>query len=319
MKKPITITLLVIVMGLLVVLSTQVIAAYSLRLWIESRMNGFDQSGKIRLDPIDLSLLHPGKMAFKNIKASHQSGKTSQIEVEVDRIDLDVSLKSLLYGHLHINSLVFRRPQIVLTDTDAPKAKKESTDSPDLPPIDLIQLSEGQFFYRSVTQGAMGEIKVSKISGSIDNLHSANLRALIEKSGKIELRGAGNFFRSPFRGELNMKLEHFDLSELTPFLKIDDGVLLEGKVNFARGLVQINDKQISANVSGNYQKLGIKLLKTGDRSPLEAFLMNLGAKMVLTKDGKNQAPSSIERHEDESIVHFILRGLKVACLRLAKK
>ena len=305
---------------------------------------------------LQVSLLNPGDFLLHEVRFSSGTRGAFETAVRASSIAVHLSLKPLWDRHVNVTQIVSSGLEVTLLDGDKkpPPAEKTTTrgasgkvdesepsgqteDSARAPYTFTIQNSivhHGTLSYTRNHMGTSAHLRVQKIEielGALGNgkdLKDEPVKghgeAQVEKSGLVELHVSTYLFRKPLYVDVELFTNDQDLADLTPFFKENAGVNLEGILMKGHGKVKVRGPHLTATLLAEYRGLNIKLDKMYDRNEITAFFMNLGTAVAMGEKNVGKPKSDrqreveLEREEKESIVSFILRGLKEAALKVAK-
>jgi hypothetical protein len=192
-----------------------------------------------------------------------------------------------------------------------------------------INITDSTFTYEIREKGKFGRIRLDAIEasispfGTVPELRDAQVvgkaKARLEQSGEVTLEVETPYFSPGTTALIKLSLNGQTLGELNEYFTPIDGVELTGKVINGNTSAEIKENFLSAWADIRYEKFDVHFLHTKQRGGLKAFLSNIVADLKL--DPKQTQPNGksvgIKRHPLESIVSFVLRGLKEAALRVA--
>lgn len=294
-------------------------------------------SCKFEIGSVAFGLLNPGQVRIRDVRVKEGYEGSSELLVKIESIYLDINLAASSRDHIAIREIQLREPDVLLVDGDAksPEAKHGDDSTGPTFAIDSTKLSDGVFTYTRNTKGTSATLHLAKIQGEFtalgtskdlkDKFVEAHLKTQIEKSGETEVD-----LRVPMTGAANnvdvsVYIRDQDLGVTTPFFNPNAGVELKGQIVKARGRVRVRSNDLVASAWIIYHGLELKLNPMYDRSKAEAFLLNIGADLVMKEtdldlDKKDQTEYlHAKREPNERIVGFILRGLKEVAIQVARK
>lgn len=295
-------------------------------------------SCKFELGSASFGLFNPGHIRLRDIRVKQGYEGSTELLVKIESVFIDVDLAGSTRERISILNVELREPDVLLVDGDAASPKSKDADEDSKGPtfaINHTKLTNGIFTYTRNTKGTTATLHLAKIEGdfsalgTIDELKDkfvdAHLAFQIEKSGATELD-----LRVPMKGganhvDVSLYLRDQDLAVTTPFFNPNAGVELNGNVVKARARAQVRGDALVASTWIVYKGLELKLNPMYDRSGAEAFFTNLGIELVMKEtdldlDGKDQTEFlHTKREPNEKTVGFILRGLKEAAIKVARK
>lgn len=325
--------LVVIIYSLFIEVVLPSIAGSQINLAVQSAC----ASCKFEIGSVSFGFFKPSEILIRNVRLKQGYLGSSELLIRIDSILIDVDLATSTSKQVSIAKIRVYEPDVLLVDGDAnsPQSDVASAASDLTFVVASTELTDGQFTYTRVTKGTTATLHVAKIQGEFspfgtssdlqDRFVDVHLKAQIEKSGETELD-----LRIPMQSaadhvDVSVYLKDQDLAVTTPFFKPNAGVELQGKIVKARGRARVRDQVLTASAWVIYQGLSIKLNPMYDRTKLAAFFMNLGADLAMKEEDLDLDKADqteflkIRREPNERIVGFILRGLKEAAIKVARK
>jgi hypothetical protein len=312
------------------------VAPWALRRPLVRAIRDSCPSCEVQIAELSYSILRD-EVVLEQVHFRAGSPTVTAVEADVKRIRVSVSPLMLAWGTLHFNEAILESPVVVLTDGDAhsPKdAKPEERPYFDFH-VGATKVRNGHFTYVRDRLGLKANLVVTKIEASIGALgNSTDLvsastegRALaqLERSGRVDLKVAATVFKRPLKVRVDLELEGQDLADLSTFFSKNDGLYLKGHLVRGESSIQVEGARLKGWTLAQYRDFSVRFEANQERSPLGAFFSNLGATVAL--DGNNLKSKKrdqireveLEREAEESLVSFILRGMKDAALDVASK
>jgi len=293
---------------------------------------------KIDVKSLSVSLLRRS-IILKQITLEQGIRGDSFFEAHIPRIVARVSVQSLFSHLVKLNSVLIEHPRVVLSEgiIQTPHVKKaESEASAWSFECDRIVVSDGSFTYFKEHQDRHPDkkstIRVNQIQavvkkfGSLpglrDQVARAHAVAVLENSGKVDLEVDSVLFSKTINVDVDLLLARQNLETLNPYFDVNDGVHLNGELIRGQSKVSIRDKALQGWVRATYNKLNVKFKKMPDQSATKVFFSNLLSSLKISSKNTNKKRSDHERRDElhrkskESLVSFILRGMKVAALKV---
>jgi hypothetical protein len=325
--------------GLAVIFAWSYVVPGTLERVIESKVEKACAPCELKIGSLGLNLFSPGDFTFKNVRFSIGEKDVLEVKASAKAIFFHISIHQLFNRRLWMRGLDIERPDVEVIDGDKKTAKKPD----DVPAkiLDFVLLPSkfhnGEFKYTRNHMGTAATVQVHEINGGITRLQprmkelaQVHLRARYETTGRAILNVQMNPFLSPPKIIVQLNVENQDLQDLSRFLKPNAGVDLKGVMLKAQAVIDVeNDVHERATVSVEYKDLKIDVQKEYDRTGLEAFFSTLGTDLSMNKENVG-APAEVqakqlylerEDKEDksgkESIIHFILRGMKEGAMKVA--
>lgn len=340
-KSTFILRVLKLVFGLVIALALVLILA--VKIWLPGRLiEGLQSAVRENCDSCELkitrakvSVLPPGLGLF-DVRLTAGSPESSRVVTEVGEVRATLRLRSLFSHVLWIEMLRLEDVKVKFTDSDGPSKKqadKESSGSDWSMVISKTQIQDGEFIYVRNTHGTSAQLNVHFTRASLSEMGTspafkdlpirAQALARIEKTGEIDLQVQTAPMQEPLRVTVDMGVKDQDLADLTPFFKENAGVILKGFMRQGHGHVDLEGRKLTATVWAKYEDLDVTLVKMYDRSEVAAFFINLGQAVAMETKNKDRPKSdqvrdvTIQREDKESIVSFILRGMKEAALKVS--
>jgi len=107
-----------------------------------------------------------------------------------------------------------------------------------------------------------------------------------------------------------------------PFFLPEAGLKLSGLLHEGEAKVAIRENRAHSTVSATFEKLEFDVKPTPTRSGLQAFIANvvtslgMGGQNLYDKPEDRKKTAELTREADESVIAFILRGMKEAALKI---
>ncbi len=311
---------------ILMIITAGYIVPYQLRKQITNTIEGNCNSCEFTTEEIDLGLF-PTRVVLDDVHFVGGDRKSTLIDSHIERLIFTISTRMLLNHVLKIKQLAVIKPNVIVTEGDQKgdhSPKNESKSAWDLE-IDHINIDGGYFTYHRKHLEKTGTLQISDINGSVGEISSkeekrdqpviAKVTAILEQSGKIDLKISPNLFSKEIHVDVLLGLSKLNLAEINRYFEPDDGIKLKGVITQSEAKVSVRGKSLHSEVMVDYYGLGIKFSKTSDRSSLTAIITNLLAGVKPMKDRGRTA--NVNRNPDEPLVGFILRGMKEAALKVA--
>ena len=253
--------------------------------------------------------------------------KSTLIDSHIERLIFTISTRMLLKNVLKIKQIAAIKPNVIVTEGDLNgdhSPNDESKSAWELE-IDHINIKDGYFTYHRQHIEKTGTLQINHINGSIGEISFmkpkreqpviAQVTAILEQSGKIDLKITPYLFSKEINVDVSLELSDLNLAETNRFFEPNDGIKLKGMITQSVAKVTVRGKNLHSEVKVDYYGLGIKFSKTSERSSLTALITNLLAGVKPKKDRGRSA--NVYRKPDEPLVGYILRGMKEAALKVA--
>ena len=285
----------------------------------------------IEIGRVDVDFLRPGRVVLHGLRFEGAISDVSRIAVEVGRLSAIAAVWPLAEGRLEIERIEAELPRVTLTETDGrapPKTsprEREPIGSAGRLRVGQIDIKQGEFIYAHAAGAKVNRLRLRDVRGEVVDRSGARvrLRGEIGTSGSAVLAASFPFSARPNEVDLDVVVERFKFEDVAPFMRIENGIRLKGTLLHAHGSVRMRGRRLSCRFDGAYEDLTVDVEPTPTRSRAKAFLMNLGAALVVPKKNvgrpaaERHADVALERRADESIVEFLLRGLQDGALKVA--
>ena len=290
----------------------------------------------LQIERLVTPVLHPGQILAEGLHLTGGTHGAFEVELKIARVQVLLNLKQISKHVIELQDLEIFQPNLVIKEGDKthPHHPDDNDESKYKLRILHTHINQGYFKYIRARAGKPAIIQIEKIAGLIKEFGTTNelidaatasqLDGQIERSGQVTLRVHAKFFKQPLHADIDFDMVGQNLEDFTPFFKDNDGVSLKGQLIKGRSHSEIRGKKLSTIVHADYKGLEVHLDPSIDRSPTGAFFMNLGAAVALKKSDTKAPPENkieavqLEREQKESVVHFVLRGVKEAALKVAK-
>lgn len=305
----------IIVLALSWVLLTQLIAPRMIKDRLTKTIPNLD------LDSVSLSLFDVSRLTLHGTHITYGTRGMADIEASIPTIAVNLDLSALLNDQVIIESLTVTKPDVMYTDGELPRPSTKPASAPIGAIINAAHIDGGKFTYRRVLHKEASLITLNDIQlhATVDQEVRVKSHFRLEKSGHIQLNFNFHVKQEKLKAEVQVFITHQNLADLNVFFKSNDGVVLKGVMTEGEGRVVVDGDEAKSRVKAIYRDFEAKLVSNEDQGGVEVFFTNIG--IALTTKEKNKSPKREEvvtqREPNESIVHFILTGLKVAALEVA--
>lgn len=215
------------------------------------------------------------------------------------------------------------------------EAKKPRAERKELPAFSVgrVRVSDGAFRYLRHKAGQRGTIELTEIvlnggpigtaDGLDENLSRFDAEARLEGSGRVRLTVNARFFQADPALRLRLELSGQDLAGVNRYFEPMDQLKLKGRLVRSEAVLSSDGASLRATVDVRYRGLDVQFLGGRERSKFSAFLGNLLKGLGIDEENLDEERSltrgqvSLRREPGESIVSFVLRGLKEAAMKVA--
>lgn len=261
----------------------------------------------------------------------------TKFEATADRIVTTISFLRLFSRELHFEKIVVHSPTVIVTEGPLRSPSSDPKQNEPSPRwtfyIGGIEANNGTFTYVHLYKPHDAAIHVTNIDARTEEWGNSprlkhqvargHARGYLEKSGAFILDLATTLTPTPMYVDLKLHLSEQNLSDLNAYFNYSDGITLAGMLYDGQTEIKIREKNLSGWVHANYKNLDIHFSKTKDRGSVATFFSNLVKSIKLDASDVGEPSSEqtraveLQRKERESIINFILRGMKDAALKVA--
>lgn len=283
----------------------------------------------------------PMGLTFAGIHFESGDPTTTAINFDIDRVTAQISVQKLFKKELKINQIDVFSPHVLVTEGDL---KTESEPESEKPPdqlsdqqwtfsVDSAAVSEGFFAYKRVFKKNEAILNVKNIKASTEpfgntpSLAGKPLKATahgrLEESGQFVLTVEALPQSPKMQIDVDLQIENQNLADLSPFFHNMGNIRIDGNLVSGIGSVHVRGTALKGWVDAKYHGLKIHLEKTKDRGAIATFFSNLISSFAIRssdlgkKHSEQKKTVEIKRGKDETVVSFILHGLKDAALKVA--
>jgi len=333
----IKILIALVVVLMMLIISTQVILQRVIRRQFAAFIKESCGRCTLSLDRVHLSVV-PFSVILEGVRLAGGDPKATRVDAEVERIVARSTFRSLVSGKLHFKGIQIRAPHVVVTEGDLPSpppGPEEGTRG--IYVIDGMQIVNGRFTYIRVfgvgKEAREAILHVKDIQGNVGMLgNTPQLRGqMVRGQAKGHLENSGEFlltvgtvlFSKVLQVDVDLQMVEQNLADISPFFQTSDGIRITGKLNKGQSSNKIRGENLTGWVQAQYRGLDIQFEKTKSRGEVLSFFNNLIKSMKLHSSTVGKKPTDqiqsvqLQREEGETLLHFILRGMKDAALKVA--
>ncbi|MGZ3724084.1 MAG: hypothetical protein ACXVA9_14170 [Bdellovibrionales bacterium] len=263
-------------------------------------------------------------LAIKDLHLAGGDKGGQWVDFKARRIILSPVFSTLLSDTPHLRGVTLDHPEVIFTDGEKKSQSHMNTelDAAKIV-IDEIFFYGGIFTYVRDVKGTHAVLTIHNIDGDIDpNPERAvvNVSAQIGKAGSIQLVATTPYTKRPFEVDTDIKVTGQNLEDLSVFFKPNAGVELLGTLTKGHSRSKLRGTHLSSWLFAEYKDFKLHVDKMYDRNDLQKFFTNLGSSIAIAEKNKDKPAEDkikaveLNREKGESVVGFILRGLKVAAL-----
>lgn len=290
----------------------------------------------LSLNRVQISLA-PLALSSRGVSFSWGEPGATVINLKAERVYVPFSLLPLFKKSLRAGRIEITRPVVTVTEGDLYASSACAAGSARYPDLEIegIEVKQGSFIYLREHAGRTGSLKVSGISAAAGPAgSSARLRGreaevsvdgLLAESGKFRLKAKARLFAESPHADVELNIAEQDLSALNPLLGPNDGLKLRGRIIEARCSAALRGANLKSSVYARYRGFGIEVKKNEERSALSAFFQTLLAPLIAGKQNADggkydrSGTSELERKPEETLISFILRGMKEGALQVSSQ
>ena len=293
--------------------------------YLQSRFLESCQNCELRWESLRV---RPTGVQLRGLHFRSNSTRDTVITADVDVLHLVPTWAALRRGEVDLRSVTAWGAKVEVAEgvrVDPPSPGGEARFA-----VRATELHNAHFRYQMRKANKVGAIEIDGIEAKIgawgtlpdlrDRETSAEVKARLEESGKIDL-AIQAFVNAPDpQVKVQLALSGFPLARVNGFFDPIEGVRLSGKLARAESQVVVEGKRLRASADLTYEGFDLKFLNNEKRSGLTAFFSNILADIKLAETQKTRKRRAIvaERQARESLVSFILRGMKEASLAVAE-
>ncbi len=316
----------------------EAIAPIAVRTIVRSLLRKHCASCRFELGGIRLHLF-PVSLVLSAVTFEAGSSETLLVSAKCARIEAGVSPWALLRKSLRLGKIHLFKADVIVIEGD-----HDSASSADAPTslttaggdaeVDQIVVEEGSFSYIRRHLNRDAALKLSAVSIDIGPFGSSSRRrdqkakgraqGQLEKSGHFDLSVEAALFNDKADLDIDLKIAQQNLGDLNVYFEPGEGIKLGGILEEGHGKVGVRGERGAVWVYAKYKGLNFDLRKTAQRSALSAMLTNFISSLITHKDNRTKdwidrtQQVTVQRKSKESLVGFLLRGLKEATLQIPR-
>lgn len=310
---------------------------YFLKKQIIDQANNSCSNCKLEWSNAKFSFIGNG-ITFQDLSFGGGNPKISRVTFKVKKLHSSMSPLSFLFDEIDFGNIRINGMEVVLEDGDShspsPNKDKSDADKSKKFLIQNITIEDASFEYVRNLRGQKSSLLFEQIDSQIGKLGNfgkyqtlsveASARTQLGKSGVIQVKVAVTPFSTDLKVDVDIQVRDQNLAALASFLGTNDGIDIKGDLQTGYGRVSLQRNKAIASVFAKYKDFDMSFSKTQSRSELLSVLLNLGEAVALKDENIEEATHdqlrsvAVVRNKSESVVGFILRGLKKAALSVAK-
>jgi hypothetical protein len=276
--------------------------------------------------------LFPVSVEIRDSHFTQGNPKSTAVEVRVPKIIARVSLWKFFTGHIHISHLSIFSPTFVVTEGDfkAPSERSEKARGGSYWKtifLERTELYQGDFKYIRNYGARSAMIHLNNIEASVGpwgttpeaqvSVTHARAQGLLENSGRFVLDVKVPLLSEVPQVDIDLQVEGLLVSKLNSYFEVSDGIKLDGSLVQAVSTSKIRGTALTGSVRVLYFGLDLKFQKTNERGALAALISNFIKSSKLVSSNMETRPQErvrdvrIQRKASETMIQFILRGMKI--------
>ncbi len=332
----IIIVILLFVFSLALVIFTRTIAPGIFRRQLVSSFGETCAGCTLNIDRVCISLV-PVSVILEGVHISGGDPKATAVDAKADRIIGRTSLCSMVLRRLVFRGIQVHAPHVVVTEGDLPlPSSKREEGRRRFFAIEGVELIDGTFTYIRVlgteektrkatlhvkdVQASVG--KLGTVPSLLDQTVKAQAKGRLENSGNFLLSVETLLFSKLLNVDVDLQMAEQNLVDVSQFFQTADGVRISGILREGRSSIKVRGKQLVGSARVKYDNLNVQFEKTKSRGAISTFFSNLTKSFKLNPSSMNERATDqtgrveLEREAGETLVLFILRGMKEAALKV---
>jgi len=333
----IIIVILLFVLSFALLIFTRAIAPGIVRRQLVSSFGETCAGCTLDIDRVHVSLV-PVSVILEGVHMNAGDPRATAVDAKADRIIGRTSLYSMALHRLVFRGIQVHAPHVVVTEGDLPlpSSKREEVRRR-IFVIEGVELIDGTFTYIRVFGTGEGTRKaalhVKDIQASVGKL--GTIPSLLDQRVKGEAKGrlenSGHFLLSVetlllsrvLDVDVDLQMAEQNLADVSRFFQTTDGVKISGILHEGRSSIKVRGKQLGGSARVKYDNLNVQFEKTESHGAISTFLSNLRKSFKLNPSSMDESATDqsgrveLERDTGETLVHFILRGMREAALQVA--
>ncbi len=323
---------------LIILVICRMIATRAIRTQLEAFVTESCRSCTLDLGEIRVAVLPPS-IILERVRFSGGDYKTTKVDAEVQRIVARTSFGSLISRKLEFELVQVYGSHVLVTEGDLPVPPSKARERrPKSWVIRGVELSAGTFSYIRVfgsgQESRKAVLHVKDIEAKIGELGTTaelinqkvhgQANGRLEKSGGFVLSVQSPPFSRLLHVDVDLQMTGQNLEDVSSFFQTTDGISFTGKLHKGRSIINVRENRLSGSVQVEYDGLDVHYEKTRSRGSISAFLSNLIKSFKFRPSDLGKAPSDqrreveLRREPKETLIHFILRGMKEGALKVAE-
>jgi len=333
----IIIVILLFVLSFTLVIFTRTIAPGIVRRQLVFSFRETCPDCTLDVDRVRVSLV-PVSVILEGVRMSGGDPRATAVDAKADRIVGRTSLYSMVLGRLVFGGIEVHAPHVVVTEGDLPLPVSEREEGRRrIFVIDGVELIGGAFTYIRVfgtgERTRKATLRVKDIEASVGKLGTVPslLDQTVKGKAKGRLENSGNFllsvetllFSKLLNVDVDLQMAEHNLADVSQFFQTTDGVRISGILHEGRSSIKVRGRRLSGSARVKYDNLDVQLEKTKSRGAVSTFFSNLMKSFKLNPSSMDKRATDqagrveLEREAGETLVLFILRGMREAAFKVA--
>lgn len=279
--------------------------------------------------------LGAARWSWRDLVLTDVSGRVGEsngpnLLFHIQQLKIRPKLLRLLLGHLEIERIKVVAPRLVYADLEKTGTERSAPKSRADPVVTwpTVVIDHGEFKYIRDVKGTHAVIEFHNLKGEVAEINQA-LRGSV--TGRLGERGDFeiNLVATPqdqlAQVDVELRLKNLSLVELSDFFEPNAGVKLMGDMQAGHALLKLRQSHLDVSLWAEFSNFDLHVLSMYDRTRIEAAVTNLGtsiamrAKNLNENDPEKRQSVGLDRQAHESVVSFMLRGLKEASLKVVRR
>lgn len=288
----------------------------------------------LEIASLEIGIL-PLEVRLHGIRLRQGDTRDSAVHVDAAHAEIPVHLSSFTSHEWHFGKIHAVEAHVTLWEGPLHfPEKEEPKGEPFLFDYEGAHIENASFTYRKDFPKGAAYIRFPRVEVRAEPYGNygeaakgpaqASATALFEKSGMVDLKVKAWLFEKGPKVDVALQLQGQNLSEVNEYFEPADGATLEGILLDGKAHVTVEGRRAEGQVETRFKDLKIRFKSyPNKRSGFSAFLNNLGAAIkvkdenIRDKEAAKEKGVVTARHDNESVVSFIIRTMKEAAILIA--
>lgn len=249
----------------------------------------------------------------------------------VTRVRLAPRWSALLTGRIVFDDLEVDGAQVTLIDHAEGRPQPSDVDrsAGDGPAVERVHLKNGMFIYVRDRRGTHAVVAFRRLRGEVLDLTTPTPHAKL--TGQLGFSGEMRIEVKTLAGapgpdaDVEIWFNDLNLADLSAFFEPNAGVELGGALHFAHATSRLRGTRVATRARAVFDDFELAVKPDADRGGWTAFFTNLGIAIGIKQSNSDLGEAAqtraltLYRRPNESLVGFLLRGIKDAVFSVAKK